>query len=131
MKKKKVLKEIENREKNVDKKGFTEYFSYKPVALVNNILDQNTQDLRKSLNEIKQQKVKWKEDERDSTINKNKNGELNNIQSVINRIYQLFEYKFLLGEQPDKSNLPKWLKVSKQRFDLIKKKVQNAKINNL
>ena len=35
-----------------------EYFSYKPVALVNNILDQNTQDLRKSLNEIKQQKVK-------------------------------------------------------------------------
>ena len=75
-----------------------EYFSYKPVALVNNILDQNTQDLRKSLNEIKQQKVKWKEDERDSTINKNKNGELNNIQSVINRIYQLFEYKFLLGE---------------------------------
>ena len=131
MKKKKVLKEIENREKNVDKKGFTEYFSYKPVALVNNILDQNTQDLRKSLNEIKQQNVKWKEDERDSTINKNKNGELNNIQSVINRIYQLFEYKFLLGEQPDKSNLPKWLKVSKQRFDLIKKKVQNAKINNL
>ena len=58
MKKKKVLKEIENREKNVDKKGFMEYFSYKPVALVNNILDQNTQDLRKSLNEIKQQKVK-------------------------------------------------------------------------
>ena len=131
MKKKKVLKEIENREKNVDKKGFMEYFSYKPVALVNNILDQNTQDLRKSLNEIKQQKVKWKEDERDSTINKNKNGELNNIQSVINKIYQLFEYKFLLGEQSDKSNLPKWLKVSKQRFDLIKKKVQNAKINNL
>ena len=35
------------------------------------------------------------------------------------------------GEQPDESNLPKWVKVSKQRFDVIKKKVQNAKINNL
>ena len=51
--------------------------------------------------------------------------------SVINRIYQFFEYKFLLGEQPDELNLPKWIKVSKQRFDVIKKKVQNAKINNL
>ena len=37
----------------------------------------------------------------------------------------------MLGEQPDESNLPKWVKVSKQRFDVIKKKVQNAKINNL
>ena len=27
---------------------------------------------------------------------------------VINKIYQLFEYKFLPGEQPDESNLPKW-----------------------
>ena len=35
------------------------------------------------------------------------------------------------GEQPDESNLPKWVKVSKQRFDVIKKKVRNAKINNL
>ena len=35
------------------------------------------------------------------------------------------------GEQPDESNLPKWMKVSKQRFDMIKKNVQNAKINNL
>ena len=51
--------------------------------------------------------------------------------SVINRVYKFFEYKFLLGEQPDESNLPKWVKVSKQRFDVIKKKVQNAKINNL
>ena len=38
---------------------------------------------------------------------------------------------FFLSEQPDESNLPKWVKVSKQRFDVIKKKVQNAKINNL
>ena len=35
------------------------------------------------------------------------------------------------SEQPDESNLPKWMKVSKQRFDMIKKNVQNAKINNL
>ena len=51
--------------------------------------------------------------------------------SVSSRIYQFFEYNFFLGEQPDESNLPKWVKVSKQRFDVIKKKVQNAKINNL
>ena len=35
------------------------------------------------------------------------------------------------GEQADESNLPKLIKVIKQRFDLIKKKVQNAKINDL
>ena len=51
--------------------------------------------------------------------------------SVINRVYKFFEYKFLLGEQPDESNLPKWIKASKQRYDVIKKTVQNAKINNL
>ena len=74
-----------------------------------------------------------KEDERNSTNKKNINDELNNILSVINRIYQFFEYKILPGEQPDESNLPKWIKVdkSKQRFNEIKKKVQNAKINNL
>ena len=33
----------------------------------------------------------------------------------------------LLGEQPDKSKLPKWVKVNKTRFDVIKSKVQNAK----
>ena len=31
------------------------------------------------------------------------------------------------GKQPDELRLPKWVKVSKQRFDVIKKKVQNAK----
>ena len=35
------------------------------------------------------------------------------------------------GEQPDESNLPKWVKVSKIILDMIKKKVQNATINNL
>ena len=128
---KSFIKEIENKKKIVDKKGFTKYFSYEPTALVNKLLGQNTQDLRKSLNEIKQQNIKLNEDERNSTNNKNKNDELNNILSVIDRIYKFFEYRFLPGEQPDESNLPKWIKVSKQRFHMIKKKVQNAKFNNL
>ena len=63
--------------------------------------------------------------------NKNKNDELNNILSVTNRMYQFFEHNFFGGEQPDESKLPKWVKVSKQKFDVIKKKVQNAKNNNL
>ena len=125
------FKEIKDREKIVDKKKFREYFSYEPTALVNKLLGQNTQDLRKSLNEIKQQKIKLNEDERNSTNNKNENDELNNILSVINRIYQFFEYKFFWGEQSDESNLSKWVKVSKERFDVMKKKVQNAKISNL
>ena len=83
------------------------------------------------MDEIKQQKIKLNEDERNSTNNKNKNDELNKMLSVINRIYQFFEYKFLLGEQPDELKLPKWVKVSKKRFDMIKNKVQNAKNNNL
>ena len=41
--------------------------------------------------------------------------------SVTNRIYQFFEYKFLPGEQPNESNLPKWVKVNKKRSDMIKK----------
>ena len=51
--------------------------------------------------------------------------------SVINRIYQFFEYTLLPGEQPDEWNLPQWVKVSKKRFNVIKKKAQNAKINDL
>ena len=86
-----IFKEIQNREKIIDKRKFKEYFSYEPNALINNLLSQNTQDLRKSLNEIKQQKIKLNEDERNSTNNKNKNDEFNNILSVINRIYQFFE----------------------------------------
>ena len=35
------------------------------------------------------------------------------------------------GEQPDELKLQKWIKVSKQRLDMIKKKVQNAKTNKL
>ena len=105
---KKFFKQIENREKIVDKKKFKECFSYDPTALVNNLLSRDTQDLKKGLNEIKQQKIKLNKDERNSTNNKNKNDELNNILSVINRIYQFFEYNFFSGEQSDESNLPKW-----------------------
>ena len=91
---KSFIKQIENKKKIVDKKGFTKCFSYEPTALVNKLLGQNTQDLRKSLNEIKQQKIKLNEDERNSTNNKNKNDEVNNMLSVVNRINQFFEYNF-------------------------------------
>ena len=97
---KNFIKEIENKEKGVDIKRFTKYFSYEPTALVNKLLGQNTQDLKKCFNEIKQQKIKLNKDERNSTNNKNENDELNNILSVINRIYQFFEYKFLSDKQP-------------------------------
>ena len=59
--------------------GFTKYFSYEPTALVNKLLGQNTQDLTKSLDKIKQQKIKLNEDERNGANNKNENDELNNI----------------------------------------------------
>ena len=93
-KEKRFIKEIKNREKNVDKKGFTKYFSYEPTTLVNNVLGQNTEDLRKSLDKIKQQKIKLNKDERNCTNNKNKNDELNNMLSVINRIYQFLNINF-------------------------------------
>ena len=99
------------------------YFSYKPTALVNQLLSQNTQDFRKSLTVIKQQKIKLNTDERNGTYNKNENM----ILSIIDRIYQFFEYKSLSGEQPDELKLPKWVKVSEKRFCAIKYKVQNAK----
>ena len=116
---KNFFKEIENQEKGIDKKGFMKYFGDELTAL-----------LRKSLDEIKQQTIELNEDERNSTNNKNKNYRLNTILSVIDRIYQFFEYKCLSDKQPDESKLPKWVKVTKQRFDVIKKKVQNAKNNN-
>ena len=53
------------------------------------------------MNEIKQLKIKLNKDERNSTNNKNKNDELNNIQSVIDRSYQFFEYTFFSGEESD------------------------------
>ena len=101
---KKFFKEIENREKIVDKKKFKKYFRYEAAVLVNNLLSQNAQNLRKSLNEIKQQKVKLNEDKRNSTNNKNKNDELNNTLSVTNRIYQFFEHNFFCGEHQMNQN---------------------------
>ena len=47
------------------------------------------------MDEIKQQKIKLNKDERDSTNNINENDRLNVILSVIDRIYQVFDYKFL------------------------------------
>ena len=43
------------------------------------------------------QKIKLN-DERNNANNKNKNDEFNNILSVINRIYEFFEYEFFPGE---------------------------------
>ena len=118
---KNFVEEIENREKGVDKKRFMKYFSYVPTALLNKLLSQNTQDLRKSLDEIKQQKIEFNKDERNSTNNKNENDRLNTILSVIDRINQFFEYKSLLDKQPDGLKLPKWVKVSKKKIQYDKK----------
>ena len=49
-----LIKEIENQEKGVDKKGFIKYFSHETIILVNKLLNQNTEDLRKVLDKIKQ-----------------------------------------------------------------------------
>ena len=49
-----LIKEIENQEKGVDKKGFIKYFSHETIILVNKLLSQNTEDLRKVLDKIKQ-----------------------------------------------------------------------------
>ena len=88
---KNVLKEIEKREKGVDKKRFIRYFNYEPSALVIKLLNQNTQEIKKSLEKIKQQKIELNKDERNSRNNKNENDRLNMILSVIDRIYQFFE----------------------------------------
>ena len=124
---KNFIKEIKNRQKNVDKKGFTKYFSYEPTTLVNKLLGQNTQDLRKSLDEIKEQNIKLNKDERNSTNDRSENDRLNMILGVIDRIYQFFEHKVLPGEQSDKLRLPKWVKVNKKRFNEILSTVTKAK----
>ena len=124
---KNFFEEIENREKTVDKMGFTKYFSYEPTALVNKLLGQNTQDLRKSLDEIKEQNIKLNKDERNSTNDRSENDRLNMILGVIDRIYQFFEHKVLPGEQSDKLRLPKWVKVNKKRFNEILSTVTKAK----
>ena len=119
---KNFIKEI--KEKGVDKKRFSGYFNYKPSILVNKLANQNTQDLKKSLDEIKQQKIELNKDERKSRDNKNENDRLNMIMSVIDKIYQFFEYKFL----PDELKLPKWVKASKRRFNEILNIITKAKV---
>ena len=47
--------------------------------------------------------------------------------TVIDRIYQFFEYKFLPSEQPDELNLPKWVNVSIESFNEILSIVTKAK----
>ena len=117
MRKKKFFRETENREKGVDKKGFTKYFSYETIALVNNSLGQNTQDLRKSFDEIEPQKDELSKDERYSTNNKSENDRLNMILSVIDRTYQFYEHRFLSGEESDELKLPK---ISKSKQKMIR-----------
>ena len=82
------------------------YFNYDPTALVNKLLSQNTKYLKKSLDKIKQQKIELNKDERNSSNNKNENDRLNMILSVIDKICQCFEYKFLPDKQLNKSKLP-------------------------
>ena len=130
-KQKNFLRRLKMKKKIVDKEGFTKYFRYKPTALINKSLDQNTQDLRKSLGKIKQQKIKLNEDKRHNTNDKNKNDELNNMLSVIERIYQFFEYKFLPSELSHELKLPKWIKVNKRRFKEILSTVTKAKTEGL
>ena len=83
------------------------------------------------MNEIKQQKIKSNEDERNSTNNKNKYDKLNNILSVIDRIDQFFEHKFLLGKQAGESELLKWVNKNKTRFNEILSTVTKAKNEGL
>ena len=73
------------------------------------------------MDEIKPQKDELNKDKRNSTNNKHKNDRLNMILSVIDR--SVIEYKFFLGKQLNKSKLPKWVKVSKKRFHVIKNRV--------
>ena len=54
------------------------------------LLTQNTPDLKKSLDNINQQKIELDKDERNSTNNKTENDRLNMILSVIDRIYKFF-----------------------------------------
>ena len=53
---------------------------------------------------IKKEKIKLDADERNSTNNRNENDKLNMILSVIDRIYQFFEYKCLLDKQLDRQS---------------------------
>ena len=83
------------------------------------------------MDKIKQQKITLNEDERNSTNNENKNDYRNNMLSIIDRIYQFFEYKFLPGKQTDKSELQKWVNINKKKFNEILSTVTKAKSEGL
>ena len=127
---KNFIKKIKEQEKGVDKKGFSGYFNYEPSTIVNKLVNQN-KDLKKSLDKIKQQKIKLNKHERNSTNNKNENDIRNMILSVIDRIYQFFEHKFLPDKQPDELKLSKWVGASKGRFTEILHIITKAKNHGL
>ena len=53
------------------------------------------------MGKIKQQEIKLDNDERNNSNNKNENDILNMILSVIDKIYQFFEYKLFSDKQLD------------------------------
>ena len=53
------------------------------------------------------------------------------ILSLIDRIYQFFEYKFLPDKESDELKLTKWVKVNKKRFNEILSEVAKAKSDGL
>ena len=55
------------------------------------------------MDEIEQKRTKLNKDGGNSTNNKNENDRLDKILSVIDRIYQFFEYEFLSDKQPTQS----------------------------
>ena len=57
---------------------------------MSNLLNQNTQDLKKN-GKLKKQQIKLDTDEKNNTNNKNENDRLNMILSAIDRLYQFFE----------------------------------------
>ena len=53
------------------------------------------------------------------------------ILSVIDRIYQYFEYKSLPDKQPNELKLPKWVGARKGRFNEILNIITKAKSDEL
>ena len=95
------MEEIKEQEKGVEKNRFSRYFNFEPSALVSKLFSQDKQDLKKSLDRIKQQRIKLNVDERNSENNEDENDRLNMILGAIDRIYQFFEYKDFSDKQLD------------------------------
>ena len=90
-------------------------FSYEPTALVNKLLGQNTQELRKSLDEINQQKIKLNKDERNNTDIKNENDTLNMTLSVLSQNSSIFWAWIFAGWRI------RWIKITKMGKSTQKK----------